>query len=339
MKIARMGILACLLLLVMYGCSNTNKIYEKMMEQGLQEIEEANYGSAQSFFENALEEEPEDEKAAILLKQTKDILKAQEHFDEGAFDAAKEAANEAANTEEGSDKLVEKAESLIEQMAKLENEKKTYVGSYEQAEEWFEQGKLAESINTFESLLRNDLSHPFFADIHKDIESSLSKVKLAKEKAEADAKAQAEAEAKAKAEAEAKAKAEAEEKAKAEAQARAAAEQAEKEQKAEAEKLKQEAKGVGAAEGYWVTADRTEACHITSTYFACAVAFSDVGFHDQIQSIRHVSDTQIDITFENGYTSTVTLVSEDVLQTETGQLQRVSKKEANSIYEGYYELP
>ncbi|VEF46250.1 lipoprotein [Bacillus freudenreichii] len=325
MKKVVSGLIVCFTLLAIFGCSKNNEIYEKMMEQGLLQIEKEEYASAENFFEKALDQKPKDKKATKLIKQTKQMIKAQKEFDEGDFEAAKSSAEKVEKVEDGSEALQEKAKSLIGQMEKMEKEKEEYTASFDEAKQHHEQGEFDDSLGILDKVLENDLGHPFFSELKEEIDTLKGEVKDAKEIALAEAKAKAEAEAKAKAEAEAK----------------AAAEKAEKDRKAAEEKAKQKAqsKDIGAAGGYWLTEDRTEACHLTSTYLACAVKQSDVIFKNDISNINHISSTEIELTFSFGHKSRITLSGNNVLQGESGRMNRVSKEEANSIYDGYYELP
>ena len=340
MKKAWIGMLVCFVSFIIIGCSKDDKIYKEMMEQGHKQIEKGAFARAENFFIKALEEKPEDQKAKVLLKQTRDILNAQKRFDEGNFEAAVTPAEHARELDGGSDALREKAKSLLDEMKKMKSLKKEYAQAYEEAKQQFEEGNYDGAIQTLEEILDNELKHPFYTDIRDNSDDLLKEAKAANEKAaaaaEAKAKAKEEAEAKAKAEAEAKAKAKAETEAKAKAEAAA-----EKEKKEAEAKAKKDAasKDIGAADGYWLTEDKTEACHITSTYLACAVKQSDVMFKDTISNIHHKSDTEIELTFKNGHKTTLILAGKDFLKSEAGNMHRVSKEEANAIYDGYYKLP
>lgn len=327
MKKIILWLIAIFTTLTIYGCSKNNEIYEKMMEQGLLQVEKEKYASAANFFEKALEEKPKDDKATRLIKQIQQLIKAQKEFDEGDFEAAKSSAEEVKKVEGGLEEVLEKAKSLIGQMEDMEKEKEELNTSFDEAKQHFEQGRFDDSLGILDEILENDLGHPFFGELKEDIDTLKGGVREAKEIALAEAKKKAEAEAKAMAEAEAKAK--------------AAAEKAEKERAAVEEKAKKEAtasKDIGAAGGYWLTEDRTEACHLTSGYLACAVKQSDVIFKHDITNINFINSTEIELTFSNGHTSKIS-VNNNVLQGEGGRMLRVSKEEANGIYDGYYELP
>lgn len=304
-----------LVVMFLFGCTKSDKIYDEMMKQGLEHIKKEKYEIASGFFENALNEKQDDQKAATLFQQTQKMAEAVNHFDEGELGAASESIHQAAKIKDGSDILVKKAEQLRDQITDMKAEKNKYAERYEEAKEKFKDEQYDESIKILESILQKDLSHPFFADIKNEAETSLREVTAAK------AQALKEVEKIARAEAEAKAKAQAE--------------------KAEQEKMEAEleAKSVGTAEGYWLTADRTAACHLTNHYLACAVKESDNLFKDQIVEVNRLNDVDIELTFADGHKTNIALLEKNVMQTEGEQMYRVSKEEANSIYGGYYILP
>src|SRR5699024_677828 len=92
--------------------------------------------------------------------------------------------------------------------------------------------------------------------------------------------------------------------------------------------------------GYWLSEDETMACHITESSVACAVKQSDVMFDDPVQSMEgNVEEDSVTITYENGASETHSTKTPDTLNFDTESFYRVSKEEANAIYDGYYELP
>lgn len=91
--------------------------------------------------------------------------------------------------------------------------------------------------------------------------------------------------------------------------------------------------------GYWVRDDKRAACHITKTYWACAVAESDVMFHEQIKNITELNESQVKIVSKSGYSPTLQLKGNSTMVLEGETYHRASKKEANDVYIGYYTLP
>ena len=295
------------MMLFIYGCTKSHKIYDEMMEQGHEQIKQENYKIATDFFKNALNEKQNDEKAATLFQQTQKMTEAKRFFDEGKLDAANQSVERVVNMKDGSDILVKNAKQLRKQIADMEAAKKKYAESYEEAKKTFQEERYDESIAILESILQQDLSHPFFSDIKHDAETSLSEMREAKATALKEAEELA--------------------------RARAEADKTEKKQFVLKEKT------VGAAEGYWLTADKAAACHLTNDYLACAVKESDDLFKDQIVEVNWLNDVELELTFADGYKTKLALVEKNVLHTEGGRMYRVSKEEANSIYEGHYKLP
>lgn len=313
------------MLFLIVGCSNDKQMYEQLMKQGIEEIEKEQYTYAESFFQKALEQEPNDELASTLLEQTKHIKAALEKFAEGDFDLALQSLEKIKGTDSSTDLFVTKAEETIAKIADIQNNGEAFNESYEQAKTQMATGKSQESLQTVEKLLEEDLSHPFYADL--------------KQKAEA-LKAEAiTLEGKAKRESEERAQDEEKKKAKNEKKDIERKEKGRKQAENEKQELDAKTNDIGPFGGYWLNEDRTTACHITNTFIACAVKESDILFNDTIIKIEHVSDTETVLTTENQHTTKLVLVKDDVLQTENEHLQRVSKEEANRIYDGYYELP
>ena len=68
------------------ACSNASEeAYNSAIQKGLDVIASENYEKAEAYFELALEEKPEDEKAKAYLKQTKAYSNAEKAFDDNDF--------------------------------------------------------------------------------------------------------------------------------------------------------------------------------------------------------------------------------------------------------------
>lgn len=302
-KVYTACLFACLLFLM--GCSS--KVYEEAMQNGHDAIEKEEYAEAEGFFQQALEKKKNDETAMTLLKQVQYFQLAQSRLDEGKLDPANDALEKVISTENGSDVLVERATTMQDEVKELKANAETVEESYKLAKEQFDNEKYNDAIKMIEETLEQDLSHPVFASVKQKFDSLLE---VAQQNAEVQAAE------------------------------RKAAEQAEKERKEAEEKAKREAeKGIGNAAGYWLKDDKGEACHITSTYWACAVAYSDVMFHDQFASITHKSPTEIQVATKSGYSATIQMKGKDTLFIGGDTYHRVSEKQANAIYDGFYTLP
>ena len=96
------------------ACSNASEeAYNSAIQKGLDVIASENYEKAEAYFELALEEKPEDEKAKAYLKQTKAYSNAEKAFDDNDFENAKVEAENVGKIKEGSESLVAKATEII----------------------------------------------------------------------------------------------------------------------------------------------------------------------------------------------------------------------------------
>ncbi|MEI3612436.1 hypothetical protein [Pseudogracilibacillus sp. SO30301A] len=97
--------------------------------------------------------------------------------------------------------------------------------------------------------------------------------------------------------------------------------------------------GIGEFAGYWLNEDNNISCHITSAYMHCAMPYSDFITHHEIRDIKHISATEVEIT--NADETPVILKlsnNNETLHTPAYTYKRVSKEEANAIFDGHYEL-
>lgn len=90
--------------------------------------------------------------------------------------------------------------------------------------------------------------------------------------------------------------------------------------------------------GYWLGGNI--ACHITESYIACAAPYSDFITHDEFVEYQYLIDIEVKVFFSDGK-DTVLKFSEDgssfYAYDET--YRRVTKEDANAIFDGYYKLP
>lgn len=294
-------VLVALLLFVAAGCSN--KAYDEAMQKGIDALENEKYEEAVEFFEQALAEKKDDEQAEAYLKQTKEFINANKKFEEGKLEEAVDALKRVIEMEGGSDTLVERAKKLQEQADELNEKLVAYEEAYEQAKAQFDNEKYKESIQILDKQLQEDLSHPVFASIKQKVEALLETAKENEQK-----------------------RAEEEKRRKEEEQAK---KEAEKQRNQTVEKFF----------GYWVRDDKRAACHIAKTYWACAVAESDVMFRENITSITGLNESQVKIVSQSGYSPTLQLKGNNTMVFEGETYHRASQKEANAVYSGYYKLP
>lgn len=90
-----------------------NRAYEIALKNGLEELETDNYNKAVAYFEIALEENPESERAHVLLEQAENYIEAIELFDQEVYEKARVKAEVVYSEERGSELLVARAEELL----------------------------------------------------------------------------------------------------------------------------------------------------------------------------------------------------------------------------------
>lgn len=111
----RYGLTLLMLVLVLVGCAEANQeAYNEAINSGLEELRIEQYEEAEASFETALNEKPEDERAAILLKQTQGYREALQLLEDEQFAEATEKAEWVQSVEEGSSYLVFKAGELLD---------------------------------------------------------------------------------------------------------------------------------------------------------------------------------------------------------------------------------
>lgn len=291
--------LTIILAFVLVGCGN--KAYDEAMDNGKNTIEEMKYDEAVAHFEVALEAKKDDDKAIDYLVQTEIMIRGIDAFAKGELDEAKDEFTKVGMVEDASTFLQDEAAKQLEEIKTLEKAFTDLEAQFNKAKKLSEKKDYEQAMVLLEDSLELDESNPYMDTLKADMQTLQTDLEKAEEKAAAEAK-----------------------------------KKAEEEEKEQAEKDSQQ---VNKVLGYWLTVDETMACHITESYMACAVAYSDVIFNDPISSIKgNPGDDSVTFTFGNGTTSTVSTATDGVLHmSET--LKRVSKEQANGIYDGYYELP
>lgn len=295
------------LFFILVSCSGKEAAYEEAINEGLSHLENDEYELAEQSFQNALEIKPEDEYANNLLSQTELIQKAYQHFDEENIEEAVETIKKIIEIEDGSEHLVMRANEIQEEIDNLLAKVEQIEESLADAENLLEDENVDDATEILENILGEDLKHRIFTEVKESAESLLKEAQSIQERIEK------EREEELKREAEEKARKEAEEKAK-----QAAA---------------QQKKEIPNISGYWLNDEL--ACHVTTTYITCAMPYSDFITYDNIIDLNPISSTEVEVTLEGGHKSTLKLSNNNnTLDT----FRRVTKEEANAIFDGYYEL-
>lgn len=290
---------------IIAGCAN--KTYDEAMENGDKSLQDEEYEHAVGYFQEALEAKPKDEEATAHLQQTKNFMKGIEAFHTGNIDDAKEPLEDVLNYKDTSIFLQDEAKNQLIEIQQLQRLYSDVNKQYKQAKKLGEKQSFDEAFAILGEALDNDLDHPYTKPLQDDVTKYQTNLKKAKEKAVAKAKKQ---------------------------------EEEKKQQEVETKQQAAEEKQFEKVLGYWLSLDETMACHITKTYMACAVAFSDVIFNEPITSMStNIAEDAVTIHFEKDSEVTISTSKANQLEFDHDAYKRVSKKEANKIYDGYYELP
>lgn len=104
-------------IIILTGCSNQE--YDSAMENGKTAIDNEEYEKALSFFEQALEEKPDDQVAKTFFDQTRNTIAAAKLFNDGNFDEAIQALNEVLEHDDGSAVLLERAKKQLTEIKEI----------------------------------------------------------------------------------------------------------------------------------------------------------------------------------------------------------------------------
>ena len=116
------GCLLIAVLLLLAGCGNAEQeAYNEAIQKGLDILSAEQYEKAEAYFEIALENQPDDEKAKAYLTQTQIYREAKDFYDSKEYAEALEKAQQVVDSENGLEGLISKATAIIEEIAAKEN--------------------------------------------------------------------------------------------------------------------------------------------------------------------------------------------------------------------------
>ena len=183
-------------LLLLTGCGNAEQeAYNEAIQKGLDVLSAEQYEKAEAYFEIALENQPDDEKAKAYLAQTQIYREAKDFYDSKEYAEASEKAQQVVDSENGLEGLIAKATVIIEEIDAKENYINEEIGKAQTA---YDSGNFDEALPIIEALLGSEeLGNAYFAEVkaiaeqlQTDIQNKKSELAM-----EAEAKAKAEEEA------------------------------------------------------------------------------------------------------------------------------------------------
>ncbi|CZR06992.1 hypothetical protein SAMN05216375_13716 [Trichococcus ilyis] len=150
-------------LLLLAGCGNADQeAYNEAIQKGLDILSAEQYEKAEAYFETALENQPDDEKAKAYLEQTQTYKEAKGLYDSKEYSEALEKAQQVVEAENGLERLITKASAIIEE---VDAEKDHIDAEMDKAKAAYDNGKLDEALPVIETLLNSEeLSNAYFAE-------------------------------------------------------------------------------------------------------------------------------------------------------------------------------
>ncbi|OUL09472.1 hypothetical protein B0533_04720 [Sedimentibacter sp. SX930] len=167
-------------LFFLVACVNASEeAYNSAIQKGLDVIASEKYEKAEVYFELALEEKPEDEKATAYLMQTKAYGIAQKAFNDNDFENAKVEAENVVKIKTGSESLVEKATEMLGIIGDFEALLMEFQKIYDETIILVEAGSLAEALEKADSLLNNsEINEVYFVGIKIQLEELKNNIEI-----------------------------------------------------------------------------------------------------------------------------------------------------------------
>ena len=180
-------------LLLLTGCGNAEQeAYNDAIQKGLDILNAEQYEKAEAYFEIALENQPDDEKAKAYLAQTKIYREAKDFYDGKEYAEALEKAQQVVDSENGLEGLIAKATVIIEEI----DAKETYINEeIAKAQTAYDSGNVDEALPIIETLLGSEeLGNAYFSEVKAITEQLQTDIQNKKNELGAEAEAQARAE-------------------------------------------------------------------------------------------------------------------------------------------------
>ena len=179
--------------LLLVGCGNADKeAYNDAIQKGLDILSAEQYEKAEAYFEIALENQPDDEKAKSYLAQTQIYREAKDFYESKEYAEALEKAQQVVDSKNGLEGLIAKATTIIEEIAAKENYINEEIGKAQTA---YDSGNFDESLPIIEALLGSDeMGNAYFAEVKVIAEQLQTDIQNKKNELAMELEAQAKAE-------------------------------------------------------------------------------------------------------------------------------------------------
>jgi len=151
-------------LLLLAGCGNADKeAYNQAIQKGLDTLSAEQYEKAEAYFEIALENQPDDEKATAYLAHTQLYREAKDLYDSKEYAEALEKAKQVVDSDNGLEELIAKATAIIEEISAKEDH---IDAELDKAKSAYDSGNMDEALPIIENLLNSEeLGNAYFAEL------------------------------------------------------------------------------------------------------------------------------------------------------------------------------
>lgn len=167
------------IILVLTACGD--KKYDEAMDNGIDSIGNENYEEAADFFQEALDEKEDDDKANTYLEQTKSLIDGIDFMSDGDLEEATKSFEEIEESGDGLSDIEEVANEKLDGIDNLESLYTDMEDALNKAEEKSEEGEYQDTLEIIEEALDNDLSHAYLEDIEEKLSTLKSDTDANKE--------------------------------------------------------------------------------------------------------------------------------------------------------------
>lgn len=151
-------------LLLLAGCGNADKeAYNQAIQKGLDSLSAEQYEKAEAYFEIALENQSDDEKATAYLAHTQIYREAKDFHDSKEYAEALAKAKQVVDSDNELEELIAKATAIIEEISAKEDH---IDAELDKAKSAYDSGNMDEALPIIENLLNSEeLGNAYFAEL------------------------------------------------------------------------------------------------------------------------------------------------------------------------------
>lgn len=140
--------------------------YQDAMELGAAHISNKEYAAAETAFEDALKQKPDDQKATTMLNQTQTFVSAQKLMKDNKFEDAQNDFEIVVDTKKGNDLLKNRAKVQLKKIEDIITNQKQFEEFYQDAKQQNDEGNYQESNRLLAKILEAaNIKDRYYRDI------------------------------------------------------------------------------------------------------------------------------------------------------------------------------